>query len=204
MQCGDHAVRLADVRLKSGRCLTLTGANGVGKTSVLRALAGLRHADEMRLLWDGRAVEPPDPEWAERITYVGHATAMQESLTAAENLCFYAALKGRRVSLDDAAIGEALSRFGMREYAERRCARLSAGRMRRLSLCRLPLEGGVLWLLDEPATALDANARADLEACVVEHLEAGGMAVVATHQALNFGERASELGLDDAVVCGSD
>ena len=120
------------------------------------------------------------------VTYIGHESGMKSLLEASENLAFYAALKGRFLCPDDAAIAAALERFDLLPLSGRRCGDLSAGQQSKLSLCRLLVEDTALWLLDEPATALDNRAKAALEACLDEHLARGGVAVVATHQPLRL------------------
>ena len=196
VRCGTRAVRMENQSLTAGDCLLLTGANGVGKTSLLRALAGLRLAEVCVVRWRGRVHAMTDAEWAAMFSYIGHDNAMKRELTCAENLAFYAALK-KRVAKVDAVVGAA-TRFGVRHCLERRCSALSAGQMRRLSLCRLLVERAPIWLLDEPTTALDGEAQDALNVCITDHLAAGGIAVIATHAPLYLNRDVQTLRLSEA------
>ena len=120
-------------RLDAGGALLLTGANGAGKSSLLRLLAGLIPAAEGRLLWEGEDTLADRVAHARRLRYLGHGDALKPSLTAAENLGFYAKLWGGEVA-------PALAALGLTELADLPARVLSSGQKRRLALARLALD----------------------------------------------------------------
>jgi len=175
-----------------GGAMVLTGANGSGKSSLLRLLATLLTPVTGRLLWDGALVSDDLPAYRARLHYVGHLDAIKPALGVRETLGFWAAMRGG----DTAALDRALASFGLEAIADWPCRWLSAGQRRRLALARLITAPAPLWLLDEPGAALDADGAACLEAVVAAHRENGGRVVVATHQPIALPE-ASELRLGD-------
>jgi heme exporter protein A len=160
--------------LAPGGALLLTGANGAGKSSLLRLLAGLIPVAEGRLLWDGQDALADRVAHAGRLRYLSHADALKPSLTAQENLDFYARLWG-------GAAGPALDALGLGELAELPARVLSSGQKRRLALARLALSPAAIWLLDEPTVGLDAASVERLGALLARHRDAGGMVLAATH-----------------------
>lgn len=171
-----------DCRLPAGGALVLTGPNGSGKSSLLRLLAGLLPPAGGRLLWGGVPVDAPAggdrTPYRNAIHYAGHLDALKAALSARETLDFWAALRG----VASPPIAAALARFGLAHAADWPCAWLSAGQRRRLALARLIAAPAPVWLLDEPAAALDADGEARLVGAIAEHRAAGGGVVVATHQ----------------------
>jgi heme exporter protein A len=166
-------------RVRAGEALLLTGPNGSGKSSLLRLMAGLLRPEAGRLAWGGAAVsDDPDTHRA-RIHYVGHLDATKPALTVAENLEFYAALRGHRA--DAAVIAHALERFDLERLAATPARFLSQGQRRRAALARLLAAPAPLWLLDEPTLALDDASLARLGAVLSDHLGGGGHLVAATH-----------------------
>ncbi len=170
-----------DVTLAPGEAVRVTGDNGRGKTTLLRTLAGLRLPHAGRVCWDGRDVHAGDAFADGDLLYLGHENALNPDLTAVENLTALRALHGRRGD-----IRAGLRRFGVETTADRPCRTLSAGQRRRSALARLCLEGARLWLLDEPAAALDAPARQVLGEVIGAHVAAGGLALFTTHEALDI------------------
>jgi len=171
--------------------LHLGGANGAGKTSLLRILCGLLSPAHGEVRWDGQAIAGAREEYAEQLLYIGHANALKDELTALENLRIGAVLAGRRCTRD-AALG-ALEELGVGRCAQLPVRALSQGQRRRVSLARLALgaraaqaldsgRAARLWILDEPFAALDAAAVAHLENLINAHVEGGGMVVLTTHQ----------------------
>ncbi len=160
--------------LPPGRALVLRGPNGVGKTTLLRTIAGLQPAVAGR-------IEMP----AESLAYASHADGLKAVLTVEENLSFWAAVFGT------AGVEEAMQRMDLHALRRRRAASLSAGQKRRLGLARLLVSGRAVWALDEPTVSLDAASVALFAGVVRDHLAAGGSALIATH---------IDLGLQEAAV----
>ena len=175
-----------------GGAMVLTGANGSGKSSLLRLLATLLIPATGRLLWDGAPVRDDLPSYRARLHYVGHLDAIKPALCVRETLGFWIALRGG----DTAALDRALASFGLETVADWPCRWLSAGQRRRLALARLIAMPAPLWLLDEPSAALDADGEACLEAAIAAHRDQGGRVVVATHQPITLSD-ACELRLGD-------
>jgi heme exporter protein A len=162
--------------LAAGERLRIAGANGSGKTSLLRILCGLLapHAGEVR--WKSQPIGALKEEYSRDIAYLGHAPAVKDDLTAAENLEITCRLAGLPV----AAAQAALERLGVPADAPVR--RLSQGQRRRAALARLVVSGAVpLWLLDEPFTALDPAGSDVVRALIEAHAGSGGMVVFTTH-----------------------
>ena len=175
-----------------GGAMVLTGANGSGKSSLLRLLATLLTPATGRLLWDGASVRDDLPAYRARLHYVGHLDAIKPTLGVRETLAFWAIARGGNATLVDCALAE----FGLDQVTDWPCRWLSAGQQRRLALARLVAIAAPLWLLDEPGAALDADGEACLQAAIVEHRRAGGRVVVATHQPMALSD-ASELRVGD-------
>jgi heme exporter protein A len=173
----------------AGEALVVTGPNGAGKSSLLRTIAGLVRIAAGRLALDGGAADAPI---AEQAHYLGHQDAMKPSLTVAENLRFWTRFLGSRSD-----IGPALESLDLTSLADLPAAYLSAGQRRRLSVARLVAISRPLWLLDEPASSLDASSQARLSQIMREHLGGGGIIVAAAHGAIGL-ERARELKLGAA------
>ncbi|WPB85555.1 heme ABC exporter ATP-binding protein CcmA [Sediminicoccus rosea] len=157
-----------------GEALLLTGANGAGKSSLLRLLAGLIPAAEGSLAWDGADCLADLPAHGARTRYIGHQDALKPALTARENLSFFARLWGGEVAA-------ALEALDLTPLAELPARVLSSGQKRRLALARLALAPARLWLLDEPSVGLDAASVARLGPLFAAHRAAGGMILAATH-----------------------
>ncbi len=160
--------------LAAGQALVLRGPNGVGKTTLLRTVAGLQPP------LSGHLHVPP-----EGVAFAGHADGLKATLSVAENLRFWAAIHGT------GDIGPALQALDLGALTARQAQHLSAGQKRRLGLARLMVTGRAVWVLDEPTVSLDAAATAAFGAMVRRHLAAGGAAVMASH---------IDLGLPEAVM----
>ena len=156
-------------RLVPGAVLVLRGANGIGKTTLLRTLAGLQPAVS------GSVTGP-------ELAYGAHADGVKAMLTVAENLLFWAAVGGVQ------GVEPALAAMNLVALRDRRAADLSAGQKRRLGLARMLVTGRKVWLLDEPTVSLDAASVALFAAALRNHLGQGGAAVIATHIDLGLSE----------------
>jgi len=170
---GDRVLlRDFDLCLAAGELLHLRGANGVGKTSLLETLAGLRRAG------GGAVRQTPDdapPHW------LGHRNGLNLQLSAIENLRFWCGINGAPASAIDAA----LARMKLPPRARlRSCRLLSAGQKRRTALARLLLQRRSVWLLDEPLDGLDIDGLGLFAELVEEHLQGGGAVLMTSHQML--------------------
>ncbi len=171
-------------QVEAGQAAALRGPNGVGKSTLLRQLAGLipvvggdARLGDVSLVRDRQGFQ-------ERVAYAGHLDAVKPALSIGENLTLWAEIHGN----DAARAVAALERFGLEIIANRPAAQCSAGQKRRLGLARLLVADRPLWLLDEPTVSLDAEATALVADLVREHIAAGGMALIATHVELGLGE----------------
>jgi heme exporter protein A len=167
--------------LRPGELLRIAGANGQGKTSLLRILCGLSLPEQGEVCWRGQAIGALREEFWRQLVYIGHAPALKDDLTATENLRIACTLAGNAV--DDAQALRALAELGL-QGCERLPARsLSQGQRRRAGLARLALSGRApLWILDEPFTALDVAAVDTVRGVLERHLSGGAMVIYTTHQ----------------------
>jgi heme exporter protein A len=165
--------------LEPGAALLVTGENGSGKSTLLRALAGLLPADGT-LTWRGQNAHEDPATYRASLRYVGHMDAVKTELTVVEMLNYWRALQGLPWGGKPGR-----DAFGIWPLCDKPIRYLSAGQKRRLALSRLMLGTADLWLLDEPATALDREAQGVLLDSVARHRADGGIAVVATHHELN-------------------
>jgi heme exporter protein A len=162
--------------LAPGEALVLLGANGSGKTSLLRALCGLLPLAGGQIVLEEA---PGEPTPGESSHYIGHDNALKARLTVGENLAFWAdVLGGER---GERELRAALGKVGLGHVYEVFVGALSAGQKRRVALCRALLAPRPLWLLDEPTTALDAASIGALAALMAAHRGGGGMVIAATH-----------------------
>jgi heme exporter protein A len=175
--------------VRTGEALLVTGRNGVGKSSLLRMVAGLvRIAGGRLVLLDA----DPDRTITEQAHYLGHQDALKPSLTVAENLAFWARYLGAAEPVQGA-----LAAVGLSALADLPAAYLSAGQRRRLSIARLLAARRPLWLLDEPTSALDTEAQDTLAGLMRQHLSGGGIIVAATHGPIGL-DGAKELRLGES------
>ncbi|WGF87366.1 heme ABC exporter ATP-binding protein CcmA [Marinivivus vitaminiproducens] len=172
-RAGRRVFEAVAFRLEPGQLLVLRGANGSGKSSLLRVLGGLVPASAGTIRLSDEAV----PGLIGRCHYVGHAEPVKPRLTVRETLAFLARVDGAAPERVDAA----LAGFGLDGLAGQRGQLLSAGQKRRAALARLLLGERSVWLLDEPEVGLDEQSRSRLAGHVQGHLATGGVAVVASH-----------------------
>lgn len=175
-----------DFTLSPGGALILIGPNGSGKSSLLRLLAGLSRPFSGTLTWNGADIaHDPDAHRA-RLRYAGHQDAVKPTLTGLENLSVWAGLDGLPDPEDRAE--RALAALAMDHVADMPGRYLSAGQKKRVNLARLalaPASAAPLWLLDEPATALDRDSIDRLAGLIATHRRADGMVVLSTHSDLD-------------------
>ncbi len=164
--------------LDPGEMLLLEGSNGSGKTSLMRAIAGLLTFDAGEIHWDGAPVARRAQHFRSQFTWLGHRTGLKADLTPVENLRFDTVLRARNEQSFDAVF----ERLGITRLAPLPVRLLSAGQQRRVALARLLLSATPLWLVDEPFTNLDREGRALVLELVDEHLDAGGLCIMAAHQ----------------------
>lgn len=173
------------LRLKAGEMLRVAGPNGVGKTSLLRLVTGLALPEAGEIHWRGESIRREREAFHRDLLYLGHAPAINDLLTPLENLRFACAAGGDAVDADTCT--QALVRIGLEHQLDLPARVLSQGQRRRVSLARLFLSSQrALWVLDEPFTALDVKAVADLAQALSEHCAAGGMVMLTTHQDAPF------------------
>lgn len=171
-----------DFDLEAGGALMLRGPNGSGKSSLLRLMAGLARPLAGVICWEDADIADDPEAHNRRLQYVGHADPVKPVLTVAENLAFWAAYRNAADAGADAVVQEALDRFGIAHLGPVPGRYLSAGQRRRVNLARILVAPAALWLMDEPATALDAQATKGLVDAIAGHRAAGGMVVVSSHQ----------------------
>lgn len=176
-----HVLRDVGFAAPRGACLHVTGANGAGKTSLLRAACGLLYPESGRLLWNGRDVHADLPGFHASLIYIGHEPPLKADLSALENLRFWI---GTRRRIGAALLAAALQRVGAAAWSERPARTLSAGQKRRVALAALSLALVPLWLLDEPTTNLDTEGQQLVGALIEEQLTRGGVVLAATHAEL--------------------
>ena len=165
----------------AGQLLRVQGANGAGKTSLLRIICGLLEPTTGEALWRGQGVASLREEFGRQLIYLGHAAALKDDLSPLENLQAATTLGGQL--LDAAQARAALAAAGLAGYVNTPVRRLSQGQRRRSALARL-VQGqyAALWVLDEPFTALDAVATGWLAGLVRSQVKAGGIVVLTSHQ----------------------
>jgi len=169
-----------DLAVGPGEWLHVRGANGSGKTSLLRLLAGLSRPEAGQVNWHGESIARVAQDYHRALLFLGHHAAVKEELTGAENLQLSAQLDGGQIGR--AEVDHALGRFGLKGREDLPVRVLSAGQKRRVLLARLMTRKAKLWVLDEPFTALDTRAVDMLGSLTREHLAQGGMAIVTSHQ----------------------
>jgi heme exporter protein A len=162
--------------LDTGEALVVAGPNGSGKTTLLRIVAGLLAPAFGRV-----ALANPNASAGESVHYIGHLDGLKSALSLRENLVFY-----RRLFDGSGGADEALAQVGLAGLGSLPVEVLSAGQRRRAALARLLIARRPIWLLDEPASSLDADGQSLLARLMREHRAGGGIVIAATHAALDL------------------
>ncbi|MEP5569964.1 MAG: cytochrome c biogenesis heme-transporting ATPase CcmA [Halioglobus sp.] len=173
-------------RVYPGQLIQVEGANGAGKTSLIRILAGLS-----RYGFEGKVTRP------DTMLYLGHHSAVKGLLSPRENLSWHVSGEGQYSRTE---IDAALARVGLYGYEDVPSHALSAGQHRRVNLARLYLSKSSLWLLDEPFTAIDVKGVGELEALFAEHVQQGGSVLLTSHQRLAIDCPVARLDLSAGIL----
>ncbi len=168
-------------RVEEGKALRIHGANGAGKTSLLRMIAGLSPVEHGSIAWSGRALPEIGDDYSKQLAFVGHANALKAYLSPRENLRATLAIQGLRTT--EAALRAVFDEEGLAHVADIPVQRLSAGQQRRVALARIAFSRKrKLWILDEPFSSLDDDATKRFSARLSVHTREGGLVVYTTHQ----------------------
>lgn len=180
-----------NLTVSPGEAVALTGANGAGKSSLLRAIAGLLTPEAGRIRFDENG-QDLDPEVARtrHLHLIGHQDGFRSGRTAREELAFQVCWCGG----GPGGVDEAVKALGLEGLMDLEVRRLSAGQRRRLALARLLAAPRPVWLLDEPLSPLDARWRAEVGRLMQGHLAGGGMLLAAVHDPLPISARVCEIG----------
>ncbi len=166
-------------RLEAGEIAHIAGFNGTGKTTLLRTIAGLFQPESGQITLNGDSI----PEHQSGIAYLGHKIALKGSLTARENLEFAERIQGKH---SDISVDYSINLLNAKSYCDTPVAQLSAGQKQRIALARVVRTNARLWLLDEPATALDSDGVRILQQLIEQHSEKNGLTLYTGHQPLHL------------------
>jgi heme exporter protein A len=169
--------------LGNAQWLHVSGGNGSGKTTLLRVLCGLTMAETGNIYWNNKRIDRSRFDYHSSMIYMGHLEGLKGDMTPEENLRFHYQLRDKHAG---DRIEMAIERMGLQRCRALSCRYLSAGQRRRAALARVLVSTATLWILDEPFANLDVKGRALVEELVSEHLEKGGMAIMAAHHDLKI------------------
>jgi heme exporter protein A len=168
--------------LLAGQCLHVQGANGVGKTSLLKMLAGLSSSPAGHISWQGKSYAEWGDDFGAQLHYLGHRDALKDTLSPLENLLIDARLHGVRLAEHTAL--QVLQQVGLASHADLPVRQLSQGQKRRATLARFLALPRPIWIMDEPWVGLDLAGQAELGGWIAAHLSGGGIAILTSHQLL--------------------
>lgn len=174
-----------DLSVSSGTALQIAGANGCGKTSLLRTIATLSEPENGEVIWNEISVDNDAISFHSNLTYLGHRIGLNNLLSPRENLQFLGNI-GKYPSIG--TVEQYLELMSISDLAETPCYQLSAGQQQRVALARVLRSNTQLWILDEPATALDSAGILLLEQFMQTQLKAGGIIIYASHQKFDLGD----------------
>ncbi len=164
-----------------GEIIQIKGANGCGKTSLLKILSGLLLPQQGNVLWNGEAIAQQKIRYYQSLLYIGHENGIKSELTVVENLEIFAALNPVSAAI---TIEAAVDQVGLSGFEEVYVSRLSAGQKRRVAMAKLYLSQTSLWLLDEPFAAIDYQGVEMIEQFFLKQVAQSGMVIFTSHQAL--------------------
>ncbi len=164
--------------LQQGEAVQITGANGSGKTSLLRILCGLSLPESGQIRWRGESIDTVKEDYYRSLTYIGHKSAIKDDLSVVENVYFASPLAPTQ------QIEQAIDTVSLAGYEHTACKYLSVGQRRRVALAKLFIIKTRLWILDEPLTAIDQDGVEKLTQCFAQHLANGGSLIFTSHQPL--------------------
>ena len=173
--------------VQAGQLLMIEGANGSGKTSLLKTLCGFIQPDEGEVLWRGDDIRGCMDEYLIEMNYIGHNNGIKHGLTCAENLKI-ASVLAATVEAEDP--GTLLKQYGLGDYINTPAQMLSSGQRRRLALARLAVSRARIWILDEPFTSLDEKGKNFIKAQMLRHLGNGGIIVLTSHEPVHLDKAA--------------
>lgn len=177
-----------------GSCLLLVGANGTGKTSLLKIIAGLTKPTSGELLWNGQNIEELRSDFNSDMCYLGHKNFAKAELTVLENLEFFAGISDSEI-----LIPSAIRYFQLEEVLDKKVGKLSAGWQRRVLLAKLLCCPATIWLLDEPTNNLDKLGKELLFNLINVRVKEGGIVIAATHDEMLF-NLGSKFYLEDFIA----
>lgn len=194
----EGSVLFSDINqiLHAGDVLQITGENGSGKSTLLRLLAGFIELQEGIISWQSKSSDSDD--YQQNLHYLGHQNGIRPNLTIYENLQLCSALTQNKKSLT--TIKDVVEKVNLTHALHIHALDLSAGQSRRLALSRLLLNPKPLWILDEPTTSLDAKGHVLFSDLVMQHCNAGGIAIIATHQLLQINNPIKKINLRGAYA----
>lgn len=169
--------------LNSGEMLLLEGSNGSGKTSLLRAIAGLLELETGTVSWNDVPLQQERQRFQNALVWMSHKVGFKGDLTLVENLRYESQLRPQ----NEREFSEVIARLGLKGLTRLPLRSLSAGQQRRVALARMLLSAATLWMMDEPVANLDSEGRQLVIELVRAHLGGGGMAIIAAHQDVEFG-----------------
>jgi heme exporter protein A len=189
-----HVLKGVSLEIRPRELLHVCGANGTGKTTLLRVACGLLRPEQGRVAWCGRPIAQVPAEFQYALAYASHEPALKGDLTALENLEFMVGLR-RRVTPRELRAN--LDRTGVAACADLPVRVLSAGQRRRVAMARVLATRAVLWMLDEPFTNLDAAGSKLVSSLLTDHVNGGGLAVVVAHHELDLAANLRRLELPE-------
>lgn len=169
-------------QLSAGELLQIVGANGSGKTSLLRILMGLLQPERGELFWKGVPIQHDREAYYRHLCYLGHQQGIKKNLTVTENLRFTFTEK----TYEQNDIQQAIDEIGLSGYEEQLARQLSQGQRQKLALAKLLLSDATLWLLDEPLAALDLESAHKIQRLFAKKITEGGAIILTTHHPLTF------------------